>query len=131
MPEAYNFGSTSPSTKTLSRQLVTWGKLRDETVDNLETESWTDNGADPPAQQKTDVVELCKLGISSPPEAFVQRASLAGHPKELISDIASVSIESMDTEQQCLPHEARHPSITLEELEGKMCSWSGIHGMTP
>ena len=77
-------------TKLLSRRLVPWEKARDETVDKIELDSWQAKGGEGPGESEFDVVELCRIGIPSSPEEFVQRAIMAGHPKDLVGQIGEI-----------------------------------------
>ena len=86
-----NIMQTMPKgTKLLSRRLVPWEKVRDETVDKIELDSWTAKGGEGPGESEFDVVELCRIGIPSSPEEFVQRAIMAGHPKDLVGQIGEI-----------------------------------------
>ena len=84
-------GQLPKGTQILSRRLVTWEKIRDEAaIDNVEMESWTVKGCEPPGKQPTDVAEVCKLGIPSDPENLVSRAVCAGHPKDLVGQVGEL-----------------------------------------
>ena len=77
-------------TKLLSRRLVSWEKARDETVDKIELDSWQAKGGEGPGECEFDVAELCRIGIPSSPEEFVQRATMAEHPKDLVGQIGEI-----------------------------------------
>eukprot|EP00435_Cladocopium_sp_Y103_P018208 s4375_g4.t1 len=80
-------------------------------LDVVETKSWTDGGLIPPHSPGNDaltnadnVFEICKSGIPSTPDEFVQRALQAGHPRDLMDQVCEIFKEAILSNFHRPPH---------------------------